>query len=94
MIFTADHGDLVASHGLRRKGNLVYDENLHVPLIISHPDVGGGSETKALASAVDLAPTILNFAGVDAETIAHVYPALMAGRWHRHWRAAPPVTAC
>jgi arylsulfatase len=76
IIFTADHGDLVASHGLRQKGNLVYDENFHVPLIISHPDARGGGESTALASAVDLAPTILQFAGLDGDAIAEQYPAL------------------
>jgi arylsulfatase len=64
VIFTADHGDLVASHGLRQKGNLVYDENFHVPFIVCHPDVSGGGETAALASAVDIVPTIFDCAGV------------------------------
>jgi arylsulfatase A-like enzyme len=76
VIFTADHGDLVASHGLRQKSNLVDDENFHVPLIVSHPDFRGGSETNALASAVDLGATILGFAGPDSDAIAQEHPAL------------------
>jgi arylsulfatase A-like enzyme len=76
VIFTADHGDLVGSHGLRQKGNLVYDENFHVPLIISHPDVEGGSISDAMASAVDLAPTLLSFAGLDANAIAERFSDL------------------
>lgn len=76
VIYTADHGDLVASHGLRQKGNLVYDENFHVPLIVSHPDQPGGNETAALASAVDLAPTILDMAGVNAAQVAERFPGL------------------
>ncbi len=76
VIFSADHGDLVASHALRQKGNLVYDENFHVPFIVCHPDVGGGGETAALASAVDIAPTILEFAGIDEQAVATEYPAL------------------
>lgn len=76
VIFTADHGELAGSHGLRQKGNVMYDENFHVPLIVRHPDVQGGSTTDALASAVDLAPTILDIAGVDRDTIATRYPAL------------------
>jgi len=66
VVFTADHGDLVGSHGLRQKGNLVYDENFHVPLIVCHPDATPGTETTALGSAVDLVPTLLEIAGVDA----------------------------
>ena len=76
IVFTADHGDLVGSHGLRQKGNLVYDENFHVPFIISHPDVAGGTTTDAFASAVDLAPTLLAFAGADGDRIAADHPAL------------------
>jgi arylsulfatase len=76
VIFTADHGDLVGSHGLRQKGNLVYDENFHVPLIISHPDVTGGADTTALASAIDLAPTLLSFAGAETNQIAEEFPDL------------------
>jgi arylsulfatase A-like enzyme len=68
VVFTADHGDMAGSHGLRQKGNLVYDENFHVPLIIWHPDHAGGTETSSLASGVDLVPTLLDFAGVDVTT--------------------------
>lgn len=76
VIFTADHGDMVGSHGLRQKGNLVYDENFHVPLIIVHPDVDGGGTTQALASAVDLAPTLLALSGATADEIADQHPSL------------------
>src|SRR3974377_1391913 len=38
VVFTADHGEMAGSHGLRQKGNLPYDENVHVPLVIAHPD--------------------------------------------------------
>ena len=63
VIFTADHGEMAGSHGLRQKANFVYDENFHVPLVVRHPDVAGGGTTDALASAVDLVPTMLAFAG-------------------------------
>ena len=78
VIFTADHGDMVASHGLRQKGSLVYDENFHVPLIVCHPDNVGddGNHTSVVASAVDLAPTLLSFAGMDDRDIATRFPAL------------------
>lgn len=76
ILFTADHGDLVGSHGLRQKGNLVYDENFHVPLIVCHPDVQGGAVTTAMASAVDLAPTLLAVAGVDPAQVATEHPDL------------------
>jgi arylsulfatase len=76
VIFTADHGDLVGSHGLRQKGALVYDENFHVPLIVVHPDMAGNRHTTGLASEVDLAPTLLDMAGLDALVRATQFPAL------------------
>jgi arylsulfatase len=77
VVLTADHGEMVASHGLRQKANLVYDENLHVPLVIAHPDVDGGGTTDAMASAVDLAPTILALAGLDAAKVTTMFPGLV-----------------
>jgi arylsulfatase A-like enzyme len=76
VIFTSDHGEMAGSHGLRQKGNLVYDENFHVPFVICHPDLTGGSRTDALGSAIDWAPTLLDIAGVDAETVAERFPNL------------------
>lgn len=76
VIFTSDHGEMAGSHGLRQKGNLVYDENFHVPLVICHPDVPGGARTNELGSAIDLAPTILELAGLDSNQIATQFPEL------------------
>jgi arylsulfatase len=76
VIFTSDHGEMAGSHGLRQKGNLAYDENFHVPLIIRHPDFAGGVRNGALTSAVDLAPSILAFAGVDEATVKTEYEEL------------------
>jgi arylsulfatase len=76
VVLTADHGEMAGSHRLRQKANLVYDENFHVPLVICHPDVAGGGTTSAMASAVDLAPTVLSFAGLDDVAISTDFPAL------------------
>lgn len=76
VIFTSDHGEMAGSHGLRQKGNLVYDENFHVPLVVCHPDFPGGGRTQALGSAIDLAPTLLDIAGLDAATTAERFPSL------------------
>jgi arylsulfatase len=67
---------MAGSHRLRQKANLVYDENFHVPLVVCHPDFVGGMTTSAMASAVDLAPTLLPFAGLDDAAMATEFPAL------------------
>jgi arylsulfatase len=76
VVFTSDHGEMAGAHGLRQKGNLVYDENLHVPLVVSHPDFSGCGVTDALASAVDIAPTLLDMAGVDDSARQERFPGL------------------
>ncbi|MEZ5139324.1 MAG: sulfatase-like hydrolase/transferase [Acidimicrobiales bacterium] len=78
VVFTADHGELAGAHGLRQKANVVYDENFHVPLLVRHPDLGSlaGTSTGALASAVDLLPTLLDLAGASPEEVATEHPDL------------------
>jgi arylsulfatase A-like enzyme len=76
VIFTSDHGEMAGSHGLRQKLGLVYDENVRVPLVIDHPDVPGGNTTSQVGSSIDLAPTLLDIAGVDAADVATNFPDL------------------
>lgn len=76
VVYTSDHGDMLGAHGLRQKGASIYKENVRVPLIVRHPDYPAGAATDALAGPLDLAPTLLGFAGVDAAQRAERYPAL------------------
>ncbi|MGO1071021.1 sulfatase-like hydrolase/transferase [Lysobacter sp. CA199] len=64
----ADHGELGLSHGLVEKFVNAYDEAIHVPLVFSNPLVWPqGAATQALASSVDLLPTLANLLGVSAQ---------------------------
>jgi choline-sulfatase len=64
----ADHGEMGLSHGgLRQKAFNAYEETINVPLVVSNPVLfPTGTETNALASLVDLLPTVLSLAGADA----------------------------
>lgn len=69
VIITTDHGD-----GLPRMKRTIYDSGIQVPMMIRYP--GGrraGEIDTSLVSFVDLAPTLLGFAGVDI-------PAFIQGR--------------
>jgi arylsulfatase A-like enzyme len=66
VVFTSDHGEMGGAHGLRGKGPYAYEESIHIPLHIIHPDVRGGQATQALTSHIDLVPSLLAMAGVDA----------------------------
>jgi arylsulfatase len=76
VVYTADHGDMLAAHGMRQKGPTMYKENVRVPLIVRHPEWKGGTMTDALGGAIDLVPTLLSFAGVSDAQRAERYPAL------------------
>ncbi len=80
VVYTADHGEMAGAHGLRQKGPFIYQENTRVPFIVRHPDAWTlstpGRRTAALGSAVDLIPTLLELAGMDASAAARSYPQL------------------
>jgi len=73
IIRTADHGELLGAHGgLHQKWFNLYDEATRIPMWIARV---GGTETTARSveaptSHVDIVPTLLGAAGVDAGSIA------------------------
>ena len=68
VVFTSDHGELCGSHGgLRNKGPVAYEQNVHVPMIIVHPNVKGGQTTQALTSHIDVLPTLVGLTGAPKE---------------------------
>jgi arylsulfatase A-like enzyme len=65
VIFTSDHGELGGAHGgLKGKGPFVYEENIHVPLVVAHPEAKKGSTCAALTSHIDLLPTFAGLTGL------------------------------
>ncbi|MEM9429876.1 MAG: sulfatase-like hydrolase/transferase [Pseudomonadota bacterium] len=65
VIFTSDHGDNLGDHGLSQKW-APYDCVTRVPLIVSAPGrFGAARSVDALVQLFDLAPTILEWAGVS-----------------------------
>lgn len=70
VIFTSDHGDLLGSHGgLHQKWYMAYEEALRVPLVIAQPGKEAAQAVSIPTSHIDIAPTILGLAGVDAEAV-------------------------
>ncbi len=66
VIFTSDHGEYGASHGLRGKGGGAYEEAIRVPLIVKDPRRALTKRTRVprtqLSSSVDVAPLLLTIA--------------------------------
>jgi arylsulfatase A-like enzyme/Tfp pilus assembly protein PilF len=64
VVFTADHGEGLGSHGEQTHGVLAYDSTLHVPLVLAGPGVSAGVRSEVLARHTDLVPTILALLGL------------------------------
>ena len=67
VIFTSDHGDYMGDHGLMLKLLLHYQGIIRVPFIWHDPSgQSGGQRDPGLGSSIDIAPTILARAGIQA----------------------------
>ncbi len=67
IIITADHGDELLDHGGLGHGKTVELELLRIPMIMTGGPVGphAGTRVEALVRNIDLAPTIVEMAGLD-----------------------------
>ena len=65
VIFTSDHGDNLGDHGHVQEHNK-YEGAVHVPLIVRAPNLGvpRGRVAETLVHWMDIAPTVLEAAGV------------------------------
>jgi arylsulfatase A-like enzyme len=86
IVFTSDHGEEFYEHQGWSHGWTLYQEITHVPLIIKYPgnvrhsskgegvagNVGAGTVDEGLARSLDIAPTVLDVAGIEP-------PAAMRG---------------
>jgi arylsulfatase A-like enzyme len=73
IIYTSDNGFFLGEHGWYDK-RFMYEPSLRVPLLARYPRrIPSGRTVDAMAMNIDLAPTILDYAGVGA-------PPTMQGR--------------
>ncbi len=75
VIFTSDHGFFLGEHGMAGKW-LMHEESIRVPWIIADPTLPKrrrGRKLDAVALNIDLAPSILDYAGLET-------PEVMQGR--------------
>ena len=65
IIFTSDNGFFYGEHGLSIERRLPYEESVRTPLIMRYPPLAeAGSQIDELVVSVDIAPTVLDAAGV------------------------------
>lgn len=66
VVFTADHGENLGEHGLSYHHGGLFQPVVGVPLMIGLPGMQESRTSDALVSHVDLLPTILEAAGIEA----------------------------
>jgi arylsulfatase A-like enzyme len=65
VIFTADHGEAFSEHMLPGHQNVIYDEVLHVPMIIRGPGMVKPGRTDEPVELIDLYRTIIELAQIE-----------------------------
>ncbi|MGJ5820362.1 sulfatase [Paludibaculum fermentans] len=66
IIVTADHGEVFGERSLMEHGVSVYQDQVHVPLIVKYPGQHTRKDVDVTVSLVDLFPTVLDVIGAPA----------------------------
>jgi len=96
----ADHGESLGAHGENTHGIFLYDETLHVPLLFKLPaSHAAGKKSDTRARLVDVAPTILQEAGLpvpkemQGESLAPLMNKIATNPPHPAGRVSPLTPA-
>ena len=76
VLLLSDHGEMNGAHRMAQKGAIHFDEAAVVNLTVCAPGGPQGQRTKAVASLLDLTPTLLALSGLSDEEIRVRYPHL------------------
>lgn len=85
IVYAADNGLAVGQHGLMGKQNM-YDHSIRIPLVFAGPGIPAGKKVNSLRYSIDVAPTLLEAAGVPIPNTVEgvsLWPEI-------HRRAQPP----
>jgi arylsulfatase len=68
IVITADHGEQFYDHELWRHSNSLYQQLLHVPLIVKYPGQQRGEVVRDRVDTIDVLPTIMRALGDDCRS--------------------------
>lgn len=92
-LFTSDNGYHMGEHRLRPGKMTAFDTDIHVPLVVTGPDVPAGRTVEEIAENIDLTPTFAELAGaappgaVDGSSLM----PFLRGEGHKEWRSVALV---
>jgi arylsulfatase A-like enzyme len=80
VVLTGDHGESLGAHGEPTHGNFLFDTTVLIPLILNRDDrIPAGRRIEKMVRSIDIAPTILDYLGIDDDSSAQgvsLLPAL------------------
>ena len=90
LVVTSDHGEEFQEHGSWGHGHSVYQELLHVPLLMRWPQgLEAGTRVEPVVSTMGIGPSVLQAAGVKVPEVFEGHSLL--GYAHHDWPLAPHV---
>jgi arylsulfatase A-like enzyme len=66
IVFTSDHGEEFGEHNMREHGHSLHREVVHVPLIMTGPDLPVGVRVDPQVRLLDLYPTLVEMCGLQS----------------------------
>lgn len=83
VVFTADHGKYVGSHGFEAHNVGAFEEIYNIPLVVAGPGIAQGLQTAARVGLHDLCPTLCVLAGAEAVDVpdSRSYASLLRDPW-------------
>lgn len=88
IIVVSDHGEEFLEHGYVGHLNSLYQELLHIPMLIKFPaQAGAATRVAETWQQIDLAPTVLKACGISP-------PSTFQGLAYQPGDVAPPARAC
>ena len=65
VVVVGDHGEAFGRHDQWSHARAIYEENVHVPLLLINPELFHGEESNVNGGLIDIAPTIMEILGLD-----------------------------
>ena len=83
VVVIGDHGEGLNDHGEKTHGIFIYDDTLHVPLLMAGPGVPQGKVIDTQVRSIDLLPTVAEFLALTRNSAAQgasLWPLIQSGK--------------
>jgi arylsulfatase A-like enzyme len=89
VVLVGDHGEAFGQHGTYGHASGIYEENVHVPMVLINRRLFGGEELSTVGGLIDVGPTILDLLGLSSPGSWQGQSIFSAERPPRYYFFAP-----